>query len=146
VGYGHVTTVMTADGIEGGCLCGAVRYRAGGTPYNLTHCHCTICRRASAAAFVPWATFRARDFTFTAGTPGRFASSARAVRTFCSRCGSPLTFQLDETPEEIDVTICSLDHPERVAPVDHTWTHSQLPWIKLADGLPCYAENRIERP
>lgn len=36
----------------------------------------------------------------------------------------------------------SLDHPERVVPVDHIWTRRQIPWIKLADGLPRFAGNR----
>jgi Uncharacterized conserved protein len=93
---------------------------------------------------VSWASFRSEHFAFTAGEPARFASSARAVRTFCSRCGTPLTFQLHDTPEEIDVTICSLDDPERVVPQDHTWTRSQLPWIKLADELPRYETARTK--
>jgi len=129
---------------EGGCLCGAVRYRASETPYDVTHCHCVLCRRASGAPFVSWASFRSAHFSFTIGEPVRFASSARAVRTFCNRCGTPLTFQLHEKADEIDVTICSMDDPERVIPQDHTWTRSQLSWIKLADGLPGYATIRLK--
>jgi hypothetical protein len=51
--------------IEGGCLCGAVRYRAWGNAYGITHCHCQTCRRASGAPFVTWAGFDADKFTFT---------------------------------------------------------------------------------
>lgn len=120
----------------GGCFCGAVRYRATGAPFDLTHCHCTICRRLSAAAFVTWATFPSAGFAFVAGEPARIASSARASRTFCGRCGTPLTFQLHASPEELDVTVCSLDRPEAIAPEDHTQTATALPWVRLADGLP----------
>src|SRR5712691_10354425 len=105
---------MHEEIIEGGCLCGAVRYRASGTPYDVTHCHCILCRRASGAPFVSWACIHSAHFSFTIGEPARFASSARAVRTFCNRCGTPLTFQLREKADEIDVTICSMDDPERV--------------------------------
>ena len=136
---------MSADVIpwEGGCFCGAVRWRARGPLYHVTHCHCSICRRLSAAPFVTWASVRASDFAFVAGTPARVASSRRAQRTFCDRCGTPLTFQLHASPEELDVTVCSMDHPERIGPEDHTQTLTQLPWIRLADGLP---RHETERP
>ena len=45
------------EAIEGGCLCGAVRYRAFWPAYGITHCHCQTCRRASGAPFVTWAGF-----------------------------------------------------------------------------------------
>lgn len=133
---------MSSPIIEGGCLCGAVRYRATGTPYHLTNCHCTLCRKASAAPFVSWASFKAADVEFTKEMPTQYASSAKAVRSFCAKCGTPLTFQLIEHPEEVDVTICSMDKPEDSAPQDHVWGQRQLSWIKLADGLPVYAEER----
>ena len=135
---------MSTDEVwEGGCFCGAVRWRATAAPYHLTHCHCTMCRRVSAAAFVTWASFPSASFAFVTGTPVRLASSPRAVRTFCGRCGTPLTFQLHASPEELDVTVCSMDHPERIVPEDHTRTLGRLPWIKLADGLP---QHEGERP
>jgi hypothetical protein len=133
---------MAEPVFEGGCFCGAVRYRAAGTPYHATHCHCTICRRVSGAPFVSWATFRSEHFRFTRGHPASFKSSATATRRFCDRCGTPLTFQVAATPDEIDVTLASLDHPEDVRPEDHTFVCSQLPWIILGDGLPCYQEFR----
>ncbi|MFC7610224.1 GFA family protein [Teichococcus aestuarii] len=40
------------------------------------------------------------------------------------------------TPEEIDVTIASLDEPEAVPPADHTQAASRLSWLALEDGLP----------
>ncbi len=52
--------------------------------------------------------------------------------------------ELDDFPDEIDVTLCSLDNPEAVLPKDHTRTSSRLPWVKLADGLPSYRESRQE--
>jgi len=130
--------------IEGGCLCGDVRYRASGIPYDITHCHCEICRKARGAPFVSWASFRTARFSFTTGEPAHFASSTKATRTFCRQCGTPLTFQLHGKLEEIDVTSGSMDAPERVAPQDHTWTRSQLPWIALADGLPRYETIRVK--
>ena len=128
------------ESITGGCFCGAVRYRAMGLPYNLTHCHCVNCRKLSAAPFVTWASFQMREFEFLQGQPAAFASSEHALRQFCDRCGTPLTFQLH--PDEIDVTVCSFDHLEQVVPQDHTWTVSQLAWINLADSLLNFSQAR----
>jgi hypothetical protein len=128
--------------LEGGCFCGAVRYRIGGASWNVARGHCTMCRRLSAAAFVTWATVRTDDFAVVRGTPVRLASSARAARTFCGNCGTPLTFQLHAGREELDVTVCSFDDPEALTPEDHTQTAIMLSWIRLADSLPRHDHDR----
>jgi hypothetical protein len=133
-----MSTVLS--NVQGGCLCGAIRYRARAAPLSLASCHCAICRRASAAPFVAWATYRSADIVFVQGIPARYASSKRAERTFCARCGTPLTFQFVADPEHIDVTICSMDEPERFAPERHIWTRRRLPWVNLSDGLPQHPE------
>lgn len=133
---------MLMRSIEGGCLCGAVRYRAYGEAYGITHCHCRTCRRASGAAFVTWAGFDTDKFTFIHGKPASYASSANVVRTFCGECGTALTYQRADLLGSIDVTLGSMDDPEALRPQDHTWTESQLSWISLGDGLPKYARER----
>lgn len=133
---------MVGNAYPGGCLCGRLRYRASGQPSDETHCHCEICRRASGAAFVSWATFKTVDYAFTKGKPARFDSSDIAFRQFCPNCGTQLTFQFHKSPQTIDVTLASLDEPGAITPVDHIWTKRQIPWIKLADGLPRHAESR----
>ena len=122
--------------LEGGCLCGAVRYRTDGTPTHITHCHCSLCRRAAGVAFLSWFTVPAASFSFVRGAPARFASSEKAVRQFCSGCGTQLTFQFNATPDSIDVTLCSLDDPDCLQPEDHIYTSTRLRCIALADGLP----------
>jgi hypothetical protein len=132
---------VAGNAFTGGCLCGRIRYRASGKPSDETHCHCEICRRASGAAFVSWATFKTADFAFT-GKPARFDSSEIAFRHFCPNCGTQLTFQFHKSPQSIDVTLASLDDPGMITPVDHIWTKRQIPWIMLADGLLRHAESR----
>jgi hypothetical protein len=130
------------ESIEGGCLCGAVRYRAYGQAYGITHCHCRSCRRASGAAFVTWAGFDTDKFTFTKGRPASYSSSANVIRTFCNKCGTPLTYQRADLTNSIDVTLGSMDDPETLKPEDHTWTESRLSWIALCDHLPTYSRER----
>lgn len=87
-----------------------------------------------------WASFRPAAFQFTRGEPGAYRYEGR-VRTFCAACGTSLTFR-QESLDEIDVTLASLDDPSLLVPEDHIWTEDQLPWVKLADGLPKHARGR----
>jgi hypothetical protein len=134
---------MTAA-THGGCLCGAVRYRAGGEASHPTLCHCASCRRAAGAPVVAWVTFPRADFAFTQGTPTRYRSSPPVLRSFCATCGTPLTYQHDAHPGEIDITVASLDDPSAFPPADHTWTSEQLPWLELGDALPRHRRSRHE--
>ena len=131
---------MTQTTIEGGCLCGAVRYRIRGEPLSSGTCQCRTCRKAAAAAIVPWIHLDSENFSFTGGRPVDFNSSQSVTRTFCGRCGTPLTYWTTTYGRTIDVTTCSLDDPEAFPPVGHVWTSHSLSWVKLADGLPCFEE------
>ena len=120
----------------GGCLCGAVRYRAAADPVRAVSCHCAICRRVSGAAFLTFVHFPLAAFRWTEGEPTRYRSSAGAERGFCGRCGSTLTMHETVLGDRVQVTLGSLDRPEDVRPDDHVWTESQLPWLRIDDDLP----------
>ncbi len=123
----------------GGCFCGTVRYEARGKPFHETLCHCSDCRRAAGAPNVAWFSVLRAAFRFTAGEPKLFRSSTRAIRRFCPDCGTQLTFEADALPDELDITIASLDEPNDVPPHDHTRVGSRLAWDVIADGLPARA-------
>lgn len=128
---------------EGGCLCGAVRYRIEGelTPEGAGFCHCRLCQRSTGAPVVAWGTFRQDDFRFTRGTPAEFHSSALGVRRFCPTCGTQLTFHYTQGPPCLDVTLASLDDPTVFRPTYHLWTASRYHWLALGDDLPQYPDN-----
>jgi hypothetical protein len=132
---------MSETTIEGGCLCGAIRYRIHGEPIVSGTCQCRSCRKASAAAIVPWLQVSSEQFAFTAGRPVEFQSSPAVTRTFCGRCGTPLTYRKTSYGNKLDVTSCSLDDPDAFPPMGHTWTSHKLRWVKLADDLPCFEED-----
>jgi hypothetical protein len=83
-------------------------------------------------------------FSITAGDPVAYNSSAKAIRCFCGRCGTPLTWQAIDNPRLIDVGIATLDDPAAVEPSLHIWTESRIAWFETADHLPRYPTN--ERP
>ena len=128
--------------IAGGCFCGFIRYEAGGVPFNQTSCHCSMCRRTSGAPLVAWFTVAVADFRLLSGEPTVLRSSDHGTRTFCPRCGTPLTFRSSRSPGEVDVTTCSLDEPERVPPRDQTRVSAKLSWVRLDDRLPAFPEGR----
>ena len=119
---------------EGGCLCGAVRYRLEGSPLRADF----TAARASARrrAVVAWGTWPADRFAWSRGEPKVFASSARGERWFSPGCGTPLAFVDRGDPTLVDVTLASLDEPAAFPPECHAWTTSRVPWLELADGLP----------
>ena len=129
---------------EGGCLCGAVHYRATEDPLWVMHCHCGMCRKMSGAAFFTSVGFAPETFAWTKGAPTLYRSSAKATRGFCSRCGSVLTW---EKPGVFSVSLGSLDRPEVMRPQSHNWVTTRLPWPPLHDGLAQYPEiNTIGLP
>ena len=127
---------MSAPLYCGGCLCGAVRYRADGAAHNLCYCHCESCRRATGAAWAAWATFERAHFRVTRGELREYRSSARVLRGFCAACGSSLTYRSEARPAEIDVTLVTLDEPAQLSPQMHVWVADKLPWVLISDELP----------
>jgi hypothetical protein len=127
---------MTEPKLEGGCQCGAIRYRVTGAPVMAAICHCAMCRRANAAPAVAWAMFQETQVAFLSGRPTTYTSSPEARRGFCSVCGTQICFTADYIPGLIDLTIGSLDHPDKIAPTLHYWDSKRLPWVHFADDLP----------
>lgn len=117
----------------GGCLCGAVRYRASAAPHWASYCHCGMCRKVSGAPFTSFVEFPPGILEWTEGEPRPYKSSPGVIRRFCGTCGSALTFEADGMTF---LTLGSLDFPERVTVERHCYTRDRLPGIALADGLP----------
>ena len=126
--------------VEGGCLCGAVRYRISAAPRSADYCHCRMCRRAAGAPVVARLTVANAAFAWIKGEPAVHRSSAEAERLFCAACGTQLA--LRDEPDYLDVTLASLDDPAAVRPGYHIWTTSRIAWFDTADDLPRYPENR----
>jgi hypothetical protein len=135
---------MSEEIVSGGCLCGAVRYQARGRPTVSMVCHCQTCARAAGAPAVPWVTFPVAAFAFVAGNPAEFRSSAPVVRTFCSACGTPLTYRHTDRMSEIDVTTRTLDTPEAFPPSYHAWESHKVSWFECPTGVPRYEQGTPE--
>ena len=112
----------------GSCLCGKTTYRVDSLNKDIVWCHCTMCRRASETAAVPWMTVSRNECHWTGDAPQKFQSSDHGTRYFCGTCGSPLAFCTTKHPDDLDLTVSTLQNPEQFAPVRHVWTSTRLPW------------------
>jgi hypothetical protein len=121
--------------LDGGCLCGAVRYRATAPGTKSSYCHCRMCQRSAGAPVMAWVSVPAAAFAYVAGAPKIYRSSAKAQREFCAACGTQLVFR-EHGDAEIDVTTASLDEPARLPPRYHIWRMSRIDWFETADALP----------
>jgi hypothetical protein len=126
---------MPEQTYEGGCMCGAVRYRATGAPRNPHYCHCRMCQLALGAPLPAWVNFPQDGFAWTAREPAWYRSSPALRRGFCPTCGTSLC-TLHDDDVEICMTLASLDDPAQIAPILHMWTSSQVAWLETRDELP----------
>lgn len=125
----------------GHCFCRAVTFAVSGRPLKVTHCHCESCRRATSSPVTTFLVVRRPDFRYTQGAPKIYASSPGVQRSFCDQCGSPLAYETDERPDQIDLYVCSLTTPATVVPQAHVHAQAQLPWFEILDDLPRYARS-----
>lgn len=141
---------MTPESIpgfaDGGCLCGAVRYRVTGAPESSNVCHCRSCRLATGAPAVAWVTFARDRVQWLQGEPATTHTSPGVVRGFCARCGTPLTYRNDEDAGTIDLTTATLDHPEVFPPTHHVWVEHRIRWQPMDPALPHHPHGSASEP
>ena len=127
--------------LEGGCLCGGVRFRIDGKLGPAGYCHCKQCQRASGSAFAANAPVRTKYFAFLAGEDlvREYESSPGKFRAFCSRCGSPVYSRTSSDPDTFRLRLGLLDGDPGRRSVAHAFVGSKAEWFELPDdGLPRY--------
>ena len=121
---------------EGGCLCGAVRFRAEGEPLNVRICHCRNCQKAMGSPFFARALFPQSAVTVE-GDTASYASSEALDRVFCKSCGTRL-FSRRRNGTVTGVALAAFDDRHAFTPTEHIWVAEKMDWVKLDDGLPQY--------
>jgi len=124
--------------IRGSCLCGRVRYEVRGPLGRMSHCHCSMCRKAHGAAFATYARVRRSEFAWLSGEDAvnAYRSSPGITRTFCGSCGANLQFIVERRPESFALAVGTLDDDPGTRPALHIFTGSRAPWYEITDDLP----------
>jgi hypothetical protein len=127
--------------LEGGCVCGQLRYRVEKEPLFVHCCHCSWCQRETGSAFAVNAMIESQYVTVISGktettaVPSASGKGQQIVR--CPQCrvavwshyagaGALMSF----------VRVGTLDEPSRMPPDIHIFTDSKQHWVQLPEGVP----------
>lgn len=134
---------------EGGCVCGALRYRVTAEPVRMSVCHCRFCQRQTGSAFHIGAVFRTPDFAFTAGSPRVYAhrstGSGNALNMhFCEVCGTKVAMTFERFPDVTCVYAGTFDDPDWVTPTPENSRQIFLAYARrgtiIPPGVPTFHE------
>lgn len=130
---------------EGGCTCGALRYRIRSAPIIVHCCHCRWCQRETGSAFVINAMIESDRVELLQGepatvpVPSQSGKGQRIVR--CPTCWIALWSHYPGGGDEISfVRVGTLDDPDALPPDIHVYTASKQPWLRLPDDARAFAE------
>jgi len=125
--------------IQGGCLCGAVRFFATTEPVVARLCWCRLCQYYGAGNATLNLAF-AREAVTLSGELADYASIADSGnhmhRRFCPRCGTQVTSEAEERPHLIVLRAGTLDDPSLVKPQMQIWTSQAPSWVRFDPALP----------
>jgi hypothetical protein len=128
--------------LDGGCACGAVRYRLETGPMFVHCCHCTDCQRQTGTAFALNALIETDRVTLLSGEPVAYAmptDSGRPHRVFrCPACQTAVWSEYGGLAKLRFVRVGTLDDPSALPPDIHIYTRSKLPWVALPEGVPAF--------
>jgi hypothetical protein len=126
---------------DGGCACGALRYRLASEPMFVHCCHCRNCQRQTGSAFVVNLLIEADRIEVLSGTPHvvdapRDDGSVQRIHR-CPEC-QVAVFSEYSRPEVRFVRGGTLDHARAITPDVHIFTRSKVGWVTIPEGTPAF--------
>jgi hypothetical protein len=133
--------------LEGGCLCGKVRFSVSQAPLRTFICHCTFCQRMTGSSFYAESLFPIESVAFTAGTPRTYEhmsdeSGKKVYVEFCADCGTTLGLTFERWPELRAISRGCYDNPNAVEITSNIWTKSAQSGVALPAGIDCFTGAR----
>jgi len=136
-----------STGLEGGCLCGNVRFVANQPPLRTFACHCNFCQRVTGTSFYAESIFPMEAVQFNSGELRCYehvsAGSAKKVYVhFCPACGTTVGLTFERWPEMRAISRGCYDHPNAVDVTSHIWLGSAQTGVAIPAGVDCYLNAR----
>jgi len=127
--------------LEGGCYCGALRYKAEGDPMMKGQCHCRECQYITGGSPNVFIAMPIAGFSYIRGTPKKFARKdleKPVTREFCAECGTHVATRPQGFPAVI-VKVGTLDDPKEFGgPSMAIFTVDKQPFHQIAAGIPTF--------
>ncbi len=128
--------------LEGGCYCGAIRYRSDGDPALRLQCHCRECQYLAGGGPNLTMGVPESDFIYTKGTPAQFRRpdlDNPVTREFCGTCGTHLLSRAPGVPGIALLKVGTLDDPAAFGgPQAIIYTVDSQPFHLMPDGVPSF--------
>jgi hypothetical protein len=126
--------------LKGKCLCGTVNYEVDDEFRYSLNCHCSNCRRATGAAFKPFAGIERGKLRITGGADHLLIyGTVSAHDAHCGKCGS-LLYSLVREAKFVHLTLGTLVDSPSIRPSAHIFVGSKAPWYTITDALPQHEE------
>jgi len=126
--------------VEGGCYCGASRYRASGDPVMQLVCFCRECQIVSGGGPVVVFAMPEAGFSYTKGQPKAFTRSdleRPVTREFCPDCGTHMTTRAPGMPA-VMIKVGSLDDPSVFQPGVAIYVKDKQSYHIIPEGIPVF--------
>jgi len=130
---------------RGSCLCNAIRFEVDEFEPQTGNCHCSMCRKFHGAAYATLAEARRENFRWIDGEKliNGYTADNGTTRSFCSNCGSSLTFASPNAdPDLVEISLGCFDDEVPVRPDAHIYVASGAKWALPEDDLPRYEAGR----
>ena len=128
--------------LEGGCSCGAVRYRLKSAPMFVHCCHCRDCQRQTGSAFVINALIETDRIEQLSGSleqvPMPTDSGDPHIIYRCPQCQIAVWSDYGGRPGLRFVRVGTLDDASALPPDVHIFTRSKVPWVGLPKNVPAF--------
>jgi len=128
--------------IEGGCYCGAVRYKASGDPLFKGQCHCRECQYISGGHPNVVMGMQEGGFSYTKGKPKEFRRSDLpnpVTRVFCAECGTHLLTKTPAVPGAVLLKVGTFDQPSVFGgPQMVIFTIDKQSFHHVPEGVPAF--------
>lgn len=124
--------------IEGGCLCGKVRYSADAEPAFVGVCHCKNCQKGTGTAFAPVVALPKPAVSVQGNLKtynDRGDSGKTLYRRFCPECGSSVIDEAEAMPNVVMILTGTLDDPSWIKPSLQIYCDSAQPWVELGGNM-----------
>jgi hypothetical protein len=134
--------------LDGGCLCGAVRFHVNQAPLRTLICHCTFCQRMTGSSFYANSVFPIEAVEFNDGEVRKYkhtsdVSGGKVYVEFCPTCGTTIGLSFERWPNLRAISRGCYDNPNAVEVAAHIWTRSAQTGVALPAEIDCFAKARL---